>query len=76
MNMKEKERTEKMARFWRRIGFVLLLVYSATLVFLFIGIGLYGSATVSEPRRWWWAFELTLFVGSTLLAAWLLWKEG
>jgi len=49
-----------------------LLVYSLTLVYLFIGIGLYGHAHVSEPCVWWWAVELFIFACSAALALWLL----
>lgn len=61
--------------FWHRIGAVLLLVYSLTLVYLFIGIGLYGHAHVSEPCVWWWAVELSIFACSAALALWLLLRK-
>jgi len=65
----------KMLAFWNRVGAVLLLVYSLTLVYLFIGIGLYGHAHVSEPCVWWWAVELFIFVCSAALALWLLLRK-
>ena len=61
--------------FWHRIGAVLLLVYSLTLVVLFIGIGLYGQVTVFEHCRWWWAVELFIFACSAALALWLLLRK-
>ena len=66
----------KMLMFWHKIGAVLLLVYSLTLTYLFIGIGIYGSAMVSEPCRWWWTVELFIFMCSAVLARWLLFREA
>ena len=61
-----------MLMFYRRVGAVLLLVYSLTLTALFVGIGLYGQVTVLEPCTWWWAIETAILVCSAVLAVWLL----